>query len=317
METKVNSMPVHLLLKGKRNIIKKRVKRYWQLYLLILLPMIYLIIFKYIPMFGVQIAFKDYNFAKGIWGSEWVGFKHINQFFSSPNFSLTVGNTLEISIISLILNFSAPIILALFLNELRTGLFKKSVQMITYAPHFISTVVMCGMILLFLSPTGELGDLFKVFGMVPINYLSSASKFKFVYALTDMWQHTGYGSIIYLAALSSINVELYEAARIDGASRFRKMLNIDLPGILPVIMILLILNTGNVLNVGFEKIYLLQNSLNLTGSEVISTYVYKVGLINSNYSYSAAIGLFNSIITFILLVFVNWISRRLTEFSLW
>jgi putative aldouronate transport system permease protein len=299
------------------NVVKKRLMRYWQLYLLIILPMTYIVIFKYIPMLGVQIAFKDYNFAKGIWRSEWIGFKHFEQFFSSPNFWPILRNTFNISMITLLFGFPAPILLALFLNEIRTGIYKKTVQMVTYAPHFISTVVMSGMIILFLSPTGLVGNLIKALGMSPANYLGNADHFKFVYSLTDMWQHSGYASIIYLAALSGINTDLYEAAKVDGASRFKKMVHIDLPGIAPVIVILLILSTGDVLNIGFEKAYLLQNSLNLPGSEIIATYVYKVGLINANYSYSAAIGMFNAIITFLLLLAVNMISRRFSENSLW
>jgi putative aldouronate transport system permease protein len=303
--------------RGRAAIIRRQLFRYWQLYLMVLLPLVYIIVMKYIPMFGVQIAFKDYNIVKGIWGSDWVGLEHFRQFFSSPNFYPILKNSLQISMVTLIFNFPAPIILALFLNEIRTGFFKNTVQMVTYAPHFISTVVMSGMILLFLSPTGEIGKIFNFFGIIPINFLGIADDFKYVYALTDMWQHMGYSSIIYLAALSGINPDLYEAARVDGASRFKKMLHIDLPGIMPVIVILLILGTGDVLNVGFEKTYLLQNNLNLPGSEVIATYVYKVGLINANYSYSTAIGVFNSIITFILLVLVNWIARRTSEHSLW
>ncbi|MBW7455064.1 ABC transporter permease [Paenibacillus sepulcri] len=302
---------------GKTYLIQKRLARYWQLYLLVLLPLAYIIIFKYIPMLGVQIAFKNYNIAKGMWGSDWVGLQHFQQFFGSPNFWPILRNTLQISLVTLLFNFPAPIILALFLNEIRTGFFKKTVQMVTYAPHFISTVVMSGMILLFLAPTGEIGKLFKLLGMQAVNYLGLAQDFKYVYALTDMWQHMGYASIIYLAALSGINPDLYEAARVDGASRFKKMLHVDIPGIMPAIIVLLILSTGDVLNVGFEKTYLLQNSLNLPGSEVIATYVYKVGLVNANYSYSTAIGVFNSVITFILLILVNWIARRFSEHSLW
>jgi putative aldouronate transport system permease protein len=298
-------------------LAKRRIKRHWQLYFLLLLPLIYLVIFKYIPMIGVQIAFREYNFIKGMWGSDWVGLQHFHSFFSSPNFWPILSNTLEISIVTLLFNFPAPIILALFLNEIRMGLFKKTVQMVTYAPHFISTVVMCGMILLFLAPNGEMGKLYQALGLQPVNFIGIADDFKFVYALTDMWQHMGYASIIYLAALSGINPDLYEAARVDGASRLKKMIHIDLPGITPAIVIILILSTGDLLNVGFEKTYLLQNNLNLPGSEVIATYVYKVGLLNANYSYSTAIGVFNSVITFTLLIIVNTIARKISEHSLW
>ncbi len=314
----VPSTPSAIPVKIHRTSNWIRIKRYWQLYLLIALPLTYLIIFKYIPMFGVQIAFKDYNFVKGIWGSEWVGFKHFESFFHSPFAGRIIRNTFEISLLTLLFNFPAPIILALFLNEIRMGIFKKTVQMITYAPHFISTVVMCGMILLFLSPThGEIGRLFQSLGIKPINFLGVADDFKYVYSLTDMWQHTGYASIIYFAALAGISPDLYEAARVDGANRLQKMIHIDLPGITPAIVVLLILSAGDILNVGFEKTFLLQNNLNLPSSEVIATYVYKVGLINANYSFSAAIGVFNSVITFTLLILVNTISRKISEHSLW
>ena len=308
---------VNTMKPGFLRIINSRLKRDWQLYMLMFLPLTYIIIFKYVPIFGLQIAFREYDFRKGIWDSPWVGLQHFRQFFSSPNFIVVIGNTLRISVLTLLINFPAPILLALFLNEIRDGIYKKTVQMVTYAPHFISTVVMCGMIILFLSPSGKIGDIYKLFNQSLPNYLASAANFKFIYSFTEMWQHTGYGSVIYLAALSSINPELYESAKIDGASRLNKIMHIDIPGILPVIIILLILNTGNVLNVGFEKIFLLQNPLNMPGSEVISTYVYKIGLVNANYSFSAAVGFFNSVITFIVLALVNWIAGRLTEYSLW
>ena len=300
-----------------RAAFKTRLRRDWQLYALMFFPLLYILIFRYVPIFGLQIAFKEYDFGKGIWGSPWVGLKHFQQFFSSPNFTLVLGNTFKISMLTLLLNFPAPIVLALLLNEIRDGLYKKTVQMVTYAPHFISTVVMCGMIILFLSPRGKIGDIFGWFNLSVPNVLASAGGFSYLYALSEMWQRTGYGSVIFLAALSAINPELYEAARMDGASRIQKIRHIDIPGIMPVIVILLILNTGNVLNVGFEKIYLLQNTLNMNGSEVISTYVYKIGLINANYSFSAAVGFFNSFITFTLLALVNWVAGRLTDFSLW
>lgn len=299
------------------SLARKRFVRYWQLYMLIALPMVYLLLFKYIPMLGVQIAFKELDFVKGIWGSKWVGLEHFQNFLASPRFWPIVRNTMQISLFSMLFGFPTPIILALLLNEVRNGFFKKSMQVVTNVPHFISTVVMSGMILLFMAPDGEIGKLFSLLGMKTVNYLGIANDFKFVYALSDMWQHMGFNSIIYLAALSGINPDLYEAAKVDGASRIKKIMYIDLPGILPVIVILLILNTGDILNVGFEKTYLLQNSLNLPGSEVIQTYVYKVGLVNANYSYSAAIGVFNSVISFVVLITVNSIARKLSEFSLW
>ncbi len=297
---------------------KKLFLRYWQLYLLLLLPMLYLLIFKYIPMFGVQIAFKNYNFIDGVWGSPWVGLKHFETFFSSPRFLTIVGNTAAISLLSIAFGFPTPIILAIFLNEVRNGIFKSSVQMVTAIPHFISTVVMAGLILVFLEPRGLVARYMYIFGFdEAVNVMGLANLFKYVYALSDMWQHMGYNSIIYLAALSSINPELYEAAKVDGANLVRKIIHVDLPGIMPVIIILFVLNTGSILDVSFEKVFLLQNSLNLPGSEVLQTFVYKVGLVNANFSYSTAVGVFNSVVSFAVLVVVNFIVRRYSENSLW
>nr|WP_090579410.1 ABC transporter permease subunit [Paenibacillus sp. OV219] len=295
-----------------------RVKRSWELYLLVLLPVLYLIIFKYIPMFGVIIAFKDFNIIKGIMGSPWVGFKHFHNLFSSPNFPLLIKNTLLISFYSLIAGFPVPILLALALNEVRTGLFKRSVQMITYAPHFISTVVMVSIIILMLSPhVGVVDHIFSFLGYSNINFLGEPGLFKSIYVWSGVWQEMGYASIIYIAALSSVDPSLYEAARMDGASRFKKIIHIDLPTLIPITVTMLILSLGNVMAVGFEKIYLMQNPLNMSTSEVISTYVYKVGLLGANFSFSSAVGLFNSIINLILLIVVNAIARKVSENSLW
>ncbi|MCU6797849.1 ABC transporter permease subunit [Paenibacillus sp. WQ 127069] len=293
-------------------------KRHWQLYLIVILPLLYLIIFKYIPMFGAQIAFKDYNVVKGMLGSPWVGLKHFEQFFQSPNFPVLIQNTLFLNLYALLVGFPAPIILALALNELRQGLFKKTVQMVTYAPYFISTVVMVSMIIIFLSPrVGFAGSVLKALDMESVNILGLPELFRHIYVWSDVWQHTGYGAIIYMAALAGINPQLYEAAKVDGASRLQKIFNIDIPGIMPAAVILLILNVGQLMNVGFEKVFLLQNPLNTGTSEVISTYVYKIGLIGANFSFSAAIGLFNSVINLILLLFVNFIARKSSETSLW
>ncbi|WP_240418758.1 ABC transporter permease [Paenibacillus periandrae] len=293
-------------------------KRHWQLYLIVILPLLYLVIFKYIPMFGAQIAFKDYNVVKGMLGSPWVGLKHFEQFFQSPNFPVLIQNTLFLNLYALLVGFPAPIILALALNELRQGLFKKTVQMVTYAPYFISTVVMVSMIIIFLSPrVGFAGSVLKAFDMESVNILGLPELFRHIYVWSDVWQHTGYGAIIYMAALAGINPQLYEAAKVDGASRLQKIFNIDIPGIMPAAVILLILNVGQLMNVGFEKVFLLQNPLNTGTSEVISTYVYKIGLIGANFSFSAAIGLFNSVINLILLLFVNFIARKSSETSLW
>ncbi|QHW30916.1 sugar ABC transporter permease [Paenibacillus rhizovicinus] len=296
----------------------KRVKRHWQLYLLVLLPIAYLVIFKYIPMYGAQIAFRDFSPVKGITGSDWAGMKHFSTFFSSPNFWILIKNTLVISIYSLIIGFPAPILLALAINEVRSMRFKRLVQMVTFAPYFISTIVMVSMIILFLSPRlGFVDHILNVFGMESVNFMGIPNYFSSIFVWSNVWQGIGYGAVIYLAALSGINVDLYEAARVDGASRIRKVWHIDLPGIMPAATILLILNVGQIMNVGFEKIYLMQNPLNTSTSEVISTYVYKIGLLGANFSFSAAVDLFNSVINLVLLLSVNYFARRISESSLW
>lgn len=295
-----------------------KVKRHWELYLLVLLPVLYLLVFKYIPMIGVQIAFKDFNVIKGIWGSPFVGLKHFHEFFASPNFWLLIKNTIGISFYSLIAGFPVPIVLALALNEVRTGFFKRSVQMITYAPHFISTVVMVSIIILMLSPhVGIVDHFFSLLGMPMTNFLGIPEFFKSIYVWSGIWQEMGYASIIYIAALAGVDPSLYEAARIDGASRWKKIIHIDLPSLIPITVIMLILSLGSVMGVGFEKIYLMQNPLNASSSEVISTYVYKVGLLGANFSFSAAVGLFNSVINLILLLTVNFFARKVSETSLW
>lgn len=296
----------------------KSFKKHWELYLLVLPPVLYLLIFKYIPMVGVQIAFKDFSVVKGIWGSPWVGLKHFEAFFDSPNFWLLIKNTIGISFYSLIAGFPIPILLALALNEIRTGYFKKTVQMVTYAPHFISTVVMVSIIILMLSPhVGVVDKLFTWLGFPMTNFMGIPEYFKSIYVWSGVWQGMGYSSIIYIAALAGVDPSLYEAAKMDGASRLRKIWHIDLPTLVPVTVIMLILSLGSIMGVGFEKIYLMQNPLNTSASEVISTYVYKVGLIGANFSFSAAVGFFNSIINLILLVIVNSISRKVSENSLW
>ncbi|QTH43639.1 sugar ABC transporter permease [Cohnella sp. LGH] len=303
--------------KPKRHAYK-RIKRHWQLYAVIVLPILYLIIFKYIPMAGVLIAFKDYNVVQGIWGSPWAGFKYFDQFLDSPNFWQYMKNTLGISLYGLVVGFPAPILLALALNEVRNGFFKKSVQLITYAPYFISTVIMVSILILTLSPNvGIISKLFQSLGVENTNFMGMPGLFKSIYVWSDVWQYTGYGAIIYIAALAGVNPELYESAKVDGASRIQKMINIDIPSLIPVSTILLILNLGNVMKLGFEKVYLMQNPLNLQTSEIISTYVYKVGLLSSSFSFSTAIGLFNSVINLILLVSVNFLARKLSSNSLW
>ncbi|MBF0777995.1 ABC transporter permease [Streptococcus cuniculi] len=299
------------------SLYRKQLKSNIPLYVLLLPAIILLLVFSYIPMVGLVIAFKDYSPATGIFGSPWVGLKHFSQFFSSYQFWPTIQNTLKISLYSLAVGFPLPIVLAILCNQIRVEKFKKVFQVTTYLPHFISTMVMCGMIILFLSPNnGMIANVFKLVGFKMPALLSTPKYFAGVYAWSDVWQHIGWDSIIYLAALSAIDPTYYEAAMVDGASRFQRIRHIDLPMILPTAMILLILRAGSLLNIGFEKVFLLQNPLNLAGSEIISTYVYKVRLINFQYSYSTAIGLFNTVINVAILLFVNWMSKRITRTGL-
>lgn len=322
--TKMASLDV--LIKKERNVLKrpvhksklkKRIMKHWQLYLLILPSIICIIIFKYIPMYGVQIAFRDYNPNLGFSGSPWVGLKYFKDFFSSYQFLRLLFNTLSISIYSLIALLPVPVILAISLNEARWKFFSKTVQTVTYAPYFISTVVLVSIIFQFLSPHGLLNNLLSLVGISPVDIMSNPTVFKSLYVWSGVWQQAGYYAVIYLAALAGINTELYEAAWIDGASTIKKIIHIDLPGILPTVIIILILNTASILNIDYQKILLMQNQLNMAVSDVISTYVYRQGLISVQYSYSAAIGLFNSVISMILFYAVNYFSRKNTETSLW
>ncbi|RXZ80018.1 sugar ABC transporter permease [Paenibacillaceae bacterium] len=297
-----------------------RMRKVWQLYVLIALPVLYIIIFKYVPMYGAQIAFKDFIVTKGIWGSEWVGLKHFIRFFHSYEFVRVMKNTLVLSLYSLIAGFPFPIILALSLNMVRNRFFKKSVQMVTYAPHFISVVVMVGILFELLDPRhGIVNQILNAFGLEPINFLGNPDYFKSIYVWSGIWQSVGFSCIIYLAALSGIDPSLHEAAVVDGANKWKRIWHIDIPGIMPIAIILLILNTGSMLEIGYEKVLLMQNPLNMRTSEIIDTYVYKVGLLSEamNYSYSAAIGLFKSVIGFILIYGVNKIAQKTNQASLW
>ena len=297
---------------------RKRIMRHWQLYIILLIPIVLVAIFSYGPMYGLQIAFKDYIPSYGIQGSEWVGFKHFINFINSHQFSRLIGNTITISLYSLIAGFPIPIILALALNECTSTKFKKAVQMITYAPHFISTVVMVGIILLILSPnSGIINQFIQLFGGKPIDFMAKPEWFKSIYVWSGVWQGMGYSSIIYIAALAGIDPTLHEAAIVDGASRWQRIWHVNIPGILPTVTILLIMNFGSIMSVGYEKILLMQNSLNMAKSDVISTFVYRMGLESAQYSFSAAVGLFNSVINFILLAIVNMVAKKLGETSLW
>lgn len=308
---------------SKRNTVSKkgniwhRVYSDRALYLLLLPSFIIMFIFTYLPMYGVVIAFKDFTPAKGIMRSSWAGLKYFKQYFNSFQFWPTIKNTLILSIYSIVVTFPLPIVLALICNQMRTGKFKKIFQVSTYLPHFISTVVMCGMIILFLSPSsGVIAKLLSLIGIQMPNVMGSAGAFPSVYVWTEVWQHLGWDSILYIAALAAIDPSLYEAATMDGASKWQKMLKIDIPLLMPTATVMFILRMGSVMNVGFEKVYLLQNNLNTASSEIISTYVYKMGLVSSQYSLSSAIGLFNNLINLVLLVTVNYISKKMSDTSL-
>jgi len=298
----------------------RRLARSWQLYLLLLIPLIWLIIFQYVPMWGAQIAFRNYLPGDSISGARWVGLANFERFFNSAVFVKLIRNTLTLSLYSLAVGFPIPILFALSLNQLRNGFFKKTVQMVSYAPYFISTVVLVGMLLQFLDLRhGPVNLLIEALGGTPIHFMGKPNMFPSIYVWSGVWQYTGFNTVIYLAALSTIDPSLHEAAVVDGANRLQRIWNIDIPGIMPTAITLLILNMGQVINVGFEKVFLMQNPLNTPISEVISTYVYKVGLIGgiTNYSYAAAVGLFNSVIGLGLLVAANALSKKFTEHSLW
>jgi len=293
---------------------KKSFRRHWQLYLVMVPALLYFFVFKYIPIANAVIAFKEYNVVQGIWGSPWVGLKYFNLFFENPVFWTLIKNTLGISLYSLAIGFPIPIILAIGLNEIRDGFFRRFTQLVTYAPYFISTVIIVSMLILLLSPRlGAVNLVLEALGQKPINFLGVPDIFAGIFAWSGAWQFSGYAAVIYLAALSGIDPQLHDAAKVDGASRLQKIRHVDLPGIMPVILVILILNVGSLLSVSFEKVFLLQNPLNLATSEVISTYVYKVGLLNANYSFATAVGLFNSVIGMILLVLVNALVKRFSD----
>ena len=320
-QTAPHGMDKKSLRQRERRLRHINVRRRWQLFLFLLIPVIWVLIFNYAPMVGIQIAFRKYKIRDGIWGSRWVGLANFTKFFGSYQFQRVLVNTIRVSLYSLAAGFPLPIVLALCMNALTNQRYKKFIQTLTYIPHLISTVVMVGMLMqIFNSNTGLYGRLGWLFtGQRPEDILSQASVFPHMYVWSGVWQGMGWSSIIYMAALSSVDASLHEAAEIDGASRFQRCIYIDFPCILPTATILLIMNAGNIMSVGFEKVFLMQNSLNLSTSEVISTYVYKVSLTasGSDFSYGTAIGLFNSVINLMLLVIVNFISKRLTENSLW
>jgi putative aldouronate transport system permease protein len=301
-----------------RRLLLKRILIRYDLYLLLLVPMIYYAVFKYYPMYGLQIAFKDFSAAKGITGSEWVGFKHVLRFFSSYYFKDLLWNTVSLSLYSLLVGFPIPILLALLINEIKGRRMKKWVQNATYIPHFLSLVVIVGMLNIFLdAKIGVVNRILVMAGANPIDFMLKAEWFQTIFVGSSVWQSMGWGSIIYLAALSSIDPTLYEAAKIDGASRLRRIWHVSLPGIMPTIIILFILQIGHLMDVGFEKVLLMQNPINAQKAEIISTFVYKNGIQQGQYSYTAAAGLFNSVIDFTLLLIVNTYARRKSDTSLW
>ena len=300
--------------------LKKSMTKYWQMYLLLIPVVIYYVVFKYVPMVGAQIAFRNFSFRKGIWGSAWVGFKHFERFFSSTQSISIIWNTLYLGFLTLVFCFPVPIILALIINEIRSTRFKNVLKTVTYAPHFVSTIVVVGMLMSMCSPsTGIINTLFVKLGLFkePLYLMGSAKYFRTMYILSGIWKDSGWNAIIFISALAAVDTSLYEAAEVDGASRWQQLLHITLPGIMPTIVIMLILETGKVLNIGFEKVYAMQTDLNLGVSEVISTYSYKIGLIDMRYDYATAIDLFNAVINLAMLLIVNAISRKVTETSLW
>ena len=310
--------------KGQTTAIKRSppilqyLQRDWQLYLLLIPVMLYYIVYQYLPMGGLVMSFQNYIPALGFFDSQWVGFDNFIRFFESYSFWRVLINTIEVSVLQLIFGFPFPVILALLLNEVRNKYFKRTVQTITYAPHFISTVVLVGMMTLVLSPsTGIVNKLIESLGGESINFMTEPGWFKPLYVISDIWQKAGWGAIIYVAALSSVDPQLHESAVIDGANRWQRIWHINLPGILPTIIIMLIMQTGRVMNIGFEKVFLMQTDPNLVASDVISTFVYRNGLIQGQLSFAAAVGMFNSVINFILVFVVNKISSKLSDISLW
>lgn len=296
----------------------RKIMKNWELYLFLLPTLIYIIVFKYLPMYGVTIAFKNFNPALGIQGSPWVGLRHFERFFNSYWFHDLLRNTLALSVFQLVASFPMPIIVALMLNQVRHKRYKKVVQTVIYAPHFISTVVLVGIMFVFLSPSsGIVNKAIELLGGEPVFFMARPEWFRPLYVLSGIWQGTGFGTIVYLAALTSVPPELHEAAIVDGATKLQRIRYIDIPSIIPTAVILLILEMGNIMNIGFEKAYLMQTSLNVTASEIIPTYVYKVGLLQAQWSFSAAVGLFNAVINFILLITVNRIAKSLSNTSLW
>lgn len=294
----------------------KQMKKHWEFYLLLLPGIIITIIYKYIPIYGVQIAFRDYNAVDGFFGSAWVGLKWFERFFNNYNSIRMIKNTVLLSLYSILWTFPIPIILALLINQVKLRKFQRVAQTVLYAPHFISVMILCGMLKIFLSPYGGLiSIIMQKFGAEQVNLIDSASAFRTIYIASSIWQDAGWGTIIYIATLSSVDASLHEAAKVDGANALQRIIHIDVPELIPVIVIQLIMSFGNLMNVGFEKAYLLQTNLNKETSEIIATYVYEQGMLKAMYSFSTAVSLFNTVVNIALLVLVNKICNKLSDVS--
>ena len=303
--------------KTRSNIIIKDIVKNRYVYLMLLPVVAYFLLFWYGPMYGALIAFKDFSPGKGIWGSTWVGFRHFTDFFNSYYFTRLLRNTLLLNFYDILFGFPAPIALAILINEIRSNLFKRTVQTISYMPHFISLVVVCGLITDFAASDGVFNAILNKFGIESIQFLLRPEWFRTIYVSSEIWRTMGWSSIIYLAALVNIPLSLYEAAELDGAGRLRKIMNITIPGILPTIVIMLIMRIGKIMQVGVEKVMLLYNPATYETADVISTFVYRKGILEMSFSYSTAVGLFNSVISFILVYAANTVSRKVTDSSLW
>ena len=312
-QTKQQSVPLR---KTKGYLLRKNIMRHWQLYFVIALPLVYLVMFKYMPLLGSQIAFRKYSFTGGIWGSPWVGLDNFRRFFSSPDFTKLLWNTIALSLYNIVVTAIPPIVMAVALNYARWNWFGKTVQMVTYMPYFISTVLIVGILQQMLSLTGPLNNFIASVGGAKIHFMGEPGLFRTLYVFSGVWQSTGYSAVIYLAALAAVDQELHEAAVMDGASIWRRIWHIDLPSIIPTAIIQLIMACGRILTMGYEKTLLMQNDMNLSTSDIISTYVYRVGLNGMQYSYSTAIGLFQSVVSLLMLMLVNWIASRVGETSL-
>ncbi|MFI6426850.1 ABC transporter permease [Promicromonospora sp. NPDC050880] len=302
---------------GRAERARRHLGRYWQLWVLLLPAIVFTVVFAYVPMYGIQLAFREFDFQAGLTGGEWVGLKYFEIFFDSPMFATVLRNTLTISIATLVVGFLAPIALALIINQIVNATRKRFMQTATYLPHFISVVVVVGMIQVLLNPSnGTVTRLFSGVGL-DLDLLGDPDLFVPVYVISEVWQHCGWNSIIYLAALASVDTQLYEAARIDGANRLHLIRHVDIPALVPTMIILFILTMGGVLSTGFEKIWLMQNALNLPVSEVIATYTYRIGILGNQFSLGTAIGLFNTVINFLFLVVTNWLAKKFADTSLW